>query len=42
MLALLPDARMEVIEHAGHFEPLEQKDSVAELLINFFCLKYRD
>lgn len=32
MLRLLPDARLEVVEGAGHFAPLEQPVTVAKLL----------
>ena len=35
MLALLPDARLEVVEEAGHFAPVEQPDRVAALLAGF-------
>ena len=35
MLRLLPDARLEIIEDAGHFAPLEQPDDVAALLADF-------
>ncbi|GKY86639.1 alpha/beta fold hydrolase [Sinisalibacter aestuarii] len=35
MLTLLPNARLEVIENAGHFAPVEQPDEVAELLAGF-------
>lgn len=35
MLGLLPDARLEVIENAGHFAPVEQPEAVAELLAGF-------
>lgn len=35
MLALLPDARLEIVENAGHFAPLEQPDAVAALLAGF-------
>ncbi len=35
MLALLPDARLAIIEDAGHFAPVEQPDAVAEILIPF-------
>lgn len=35
MLRLLPQARLEVIENAGHFAPLEQPDTVASLLADF-------
>ena len=36
MLDLLPDARLEIIDNAGHFAPLEQGKIVAELLFDFF------
>jgi pimeloyl-ACP methyl ester carboxylesterase len=35
MLSLLPDARLEVIEKAGHFAPVEQPDAVADILVPF-------
>jgi pimeloyl-ACP methyl ester carboxylesterase len=35
MLALLPDARLEVVENAGHFAPLEQPETVARLVADF-------
>lgn len=35
MLALLPDARLEIVGNAGHFAPLEQPDAVAALLADF-------
>lgn len=35
MLALLPDARLEIVENAGHFAPVEQPDIVAGLLADF-------
>jgi len=35
MLELLPDARLEIIENAGHFAPLEQPEAVARLLAGF-------
>lgn len=35
MLALLPDARLEVIENAGHFAPIEQPQAVADVLVPF-------
>ena len=35
MLALLPDARLEIIEQAGHFAPIERPDQVADLLKAF-------
>ncbi|MCB1336702.1 MAG: alpha/beta fold hydrolase [Maritimibacter sp.] len=35
MLALMPDARLEVVEEAGHFAPVEQPDTVAGLLTDF-------
>lgn len=35
MIALLPNARLEVIENAGHFAPVEQPDAVADILVPF-------
>ncbi len=35
MLRLLPDARLEVIENAGHFAQVEQPEAVARLLADF-------
>lgn len=35
MLALLPDARLEVVENAGHFAPVEQPETVARLVADF-------
>ncbi|SEN53701.1 Pimeloyl-ACP methyl ester carboxylesterase [Loktanella fryxellensis] len=35
MQALLPDARLVVIEEAGHFAPLERPEAVADALIPF-------
>lgn len=35
MLSLLPDARLEVIDNAGHFSPVEQPDEVAGLVAGF-------
>jgi len=35
MLRLLPDARLEIIEDAGHFAPVEQPERVADLLVPF-------
>lgn len=35
MLSLLPDARLEVIDNAGHFAPVEQPDKVAGLVADF-------
>lgn len=35
MLALLPDARLEIVEDAGHFAPVEQPGAVADLLVPF-------
>ena len=35
MLTLLPDARLDVIEDAGHFAPVEQPEAVAAVLIPF-------
>ena len=37
MLRLLPDARLEIVENAGHFAPLEQADTVARLLADFLA-----
>ena len=37
MLRLLPDARLEIVENAGHFAPLEQADTVASLLADFLA-----
>lgn len=37
MLALLPDARLEIIENAGHFAPVERPDAVADLLVPFLA-----
>ncbi|WP_319773511.1 alpha/beta fold hydrolase [Breoghania sp.] len=42
MLALLPDARLEIIEDAGHFAPVEQPDAVAEILIPFLTPNRRE
>ena len=39
MLALLPDARLEIIEAAGHFTPVEQPSTVAHLLADFLLSK---
>ena len=39
MLALLPDARLEIIEAAGHFTPVEQPSTVAHLLADFLFSK---
>jgi len=36
MLQLLPDARLEIIDDAGHFAPVEQADKVTPLLTAFF------
>lgn len=36
MLKLLPNARLEVVEHAGHFSLVEQPDIVAKLVSGFF------
>lgn len=36
MLALLPDARLEIVEDAGHFSPVEQPEAVAALVADFF------
>ena len=35
MLALLPAARLEIIEDAGHFAPVERPEAVADLLVPF-------
>lgn len=35
MLSLLPDARLEVIDNAGHFAPIEQPGKVAGLVADF-------
>lgn len=35
MLALLPNARLEVVENAGHFAPVEQPEAVARLVAEF-------
>lgn len=35
MLKLLPNARLEVIENAGHFAPVEQPAAVADVLVPF-------
>lgn len=37
MLNLLPDARLEIIENAGHFAPLEQPNTVSRLLSDFLA-----
>jgi pimeloyl-ACP methyl ester carboxylesterase len=36
MLTLLPDARLEIVENAGHFAPVEQPETVARLVAEFF------
>jgi len=36
MLRLLPNAKLEVIDDAGHFAPLERETEVTELLIKYF------
>ncbi|MCB1394673.1 MAG: alpha/beta hydrolase [Rhodobacter sp.] len=36
MLALLPNARLEIVDHAGHFAPVEQPEAVTGLLADFF------
>jgi len=36
MRALLPNARLEIIENAGHFAPVEQPETVARLIAEFF------
>lgn len=35
MQALLDDSRLEIIENAGHFAPLEQPEVVADVLVSF-------
>ena len=35
MLRTLPSARLEIIENAGHFAPVEQPDAVASVLTEF-------
>jgi len=35
MRALLPNARLEIVENAGHFAPIEQPQAVADLLVPF-------
>ena len=35
MLNLLPNARLEIIEDAGHFSPLEQPETVSRILAEF-------
>lgn len=39
MLALLPDAKLRIIEDAGHFAPVEQPSTVAHLLADFLHSK---
>ena len=39
MLALLPDAKLQVIEDAGHFTLVEQPSKVAHLLAGFLQSK---
>lgn len=39
MLALIPNARLEIIEDAGHFSPLEQPVVVSNLLQSFLLSK---
>ena len=39
MLALLPDATLQIIEDAGHFAPVEQPSTVARLLADFLHQK---
>ncbi|HEV3225870.1 MAG TPA: alpha/beta fold hydrolase [Acidimicrobiales bacterium] len=34
---LMPDSRLEIIEGAGHFVPIEQPDLIAALLADFFA-----
>ncbi|SMH41937.1 alpha/beta fold hydrolase [Maritimibacter sp. HL-12] len=36
MRTLLPDARLEIVENAGHFAPVEQPETVARLVAEFF------
>ena len=38
MLNSLPNARLEIIENAGHFAPLERADEVTRVLVEFFGL----
>lgn len=35
MQRMVPHARLEIIEEAGHFAPVEQPDAVADLLVDF-------
>ena len=35
MARLIPQARLEIIENAGHFAPVEQPDAVADILVPF-------
>jgi pimeloyl-ACP methyl ester carboxylesterase len=35
MARLIPHARLEIIENAGHFAPVEQPDAVADRLVPF-------
>jgi pimeloyl-ACP methyl ester carboxylesterase len=35
MQRLIPQARLEIIDNAGHFAPVEQPDAVADLLVDF-------
>lgn len=37
MLKLLPDARLEIIENAGHFAPVEQPREVARIMTAFLA-----
>lgn len=37
MLAHLPDARLEIVEDAGHFAPVEQPEAVARLVADFLA-----
>lgn len=37
MLALMPAARLEIVENAGHFAPLEQPETVARLVADFLA-----
>lgn len=39
MLHLLPDARLEIVEGAGHFAPVEQPQAVADLVAPFLAGK---
>ena len=35
MVKLIPDVRLEIIEEAGHFAPVERPNEVADLLVPF-------